>query len=130
MKVLLEIETCGAPKIANIMENRTAKPGDQITFNCKVDMSCMVSTINWYHEFENGTEIQIKRPGDRGQPDIHIINSVSPVDTGVYTCVAKNVIGRTHAAAYLAVNKAHTLLQGHRLESLLCLFLSWMLLLR
>ncbi len=23
-------------------------------------MSCMVSTINWYHEFENGTEIQIK----------------------------------------------------------------------
>jgi hypothetical protein len=80
MKVLLEIETCGAPKIANIMENRTAKPGDQITFNCKVDMSCMVSTINWYHEFENGTEIQIKRPGDRGQPDIHIINSVSPVD--------------------------------------------------
>ncbi len=31
------VETCGAPKIANIMENRTAKPGDQITFNCKVN---------------------------------------------------------------------------------------------
>jgi hypothetical protein len=27
-------------------------------------------------------------------------------DSGLYTCVAKNVIGRTHSAAYLAVNAA------------------------
>jgi hypothetical protein len=26
----------------------------------QVDMSCLVSTINWYHEMENGTEILIK----------------------------------------------------------------------
>ena len=30
----------------------------------------------------------------------------SSSDTGLYTCVAKNVLGRTHAAAYLAVNSA------------------------
>ena len=26
----------------------------------KVDMSCMVSSIKWYHEMENGTEVLIK----------------------------------------------------------------------
>ena len=30
----------------------------------------------------------------------------STADTGLYTCVAKNVLGRTHAAAYLAVNSS------------------------
>lgn len=29
-------------------------------FLCKVDLSCLVSTIRWYHEMENGTEILIK----------------------------------------------------------------------
>ena len=26
----------------------------------QVDLSCLVSTIRWYHEMENGTEILIK----------------------------------------------------------------------
>ena len=29
-------------------------------FFSQVDLSCLVSTIRWYHEMENGTEILIK----------------------------------------------------------------------
>ena len=50
--------------IAMIMTNRPnhydqnqVKPGERVVFNCKVDLSCMVSTIRWYHELENGTEV-------------------------------------------------------------------------
>ena len=28
--------------------------------HCQVDLSCLVSTIRWYHEMENGTEVLIK----------------------------------------------------------------------
>jgi dihydroxyacetone kinase DhaKLM complex PTS-EIIA-like component DhaM len=30
------VKTCGHPKIQNIMENITVKPGDKAVFNCKV----------------------------------------------------------------------------------------------
>jgi len=106
MDKLLQIKTCGHPKIANTMDNRTVMPGDKTIFNCKVDMSCMVSSIKWYHEMENGTEILIKTAADKGEPNVHVIKSVSTTDMGLYTCVAKNVLGKAHAAAYLAVNSA------------------------
>jgi len=106
---MLEIETCGQPRIANMMENITVKPGDKAEFNCKVDMSCMVSSIKWYHEMENGTEHLIKTASDAGEPNIYIIKKVSTRDTGLYTCVAKNVLGKSHAAAYLAVNQSSKL---------------------
>jgi hypothetical protein len=33
------VKTCGHPKIQNIMENITVKPGDKAVFNCKVGFS-------------------------------------------------------------------------------------------
>ena len=38
-------------------DQNQVKPGERVVFNCKVDLSCMVSTIRWYHELENGTEV-------------------------------------------------------------------------
>ena len=32
----ISVETCGQPRIANMMENITVKPGDKAEFNCKV----------------------------------------------------------------------------------------------
>ena len=71
------MRTCGLPQIEpDLMYNMTVnihyhyddqdhnpddqnqvKPGERVVFNCKVDLSCMVSTIRWYHELENGTEV-------------------------------------------------------------------------
>ena len=42
------------------MNNVTARPGQTATFKCQVDMSCIVSYIEWYHEMDNGTEKLIK----------------------------------------------------------------------
>ena len=112
---------CGSPQIeANHMTNLTVKPGASVVFNCKVidfrilksplslllqvDLSCMVSTIRWYHEMENGTEVLIKTPQDPGNPYTLDIPSVSMTDMGMYTCVARNVVGRDHVAAYLQVD--------------------------
>ena len=54
------VKTCGKPHIQNIMSNVTAKPGQQASFKCQVDMSCIVAYIEWYHEMDNGTEKLIK----------------------------------------------------------------------
>ena len=71
----------------------------------------MVSTIRWYHEMENGTEVLIKTPQDPGNPYTLDIPSVTMSDMGMYTCVARNVVGRDHAAAYLAID------QGERITN-------------
>ena len=48
------MRTCGVPTIKNVMRNLTLQPGDRAMFRCKVDMKCMVSYIQWYHEMNNG----------------------------------------------------------------------------
>ena len=77
-KCFFAVRTCGLPQIEpDLMYNMTVnihhqyddhpndhdqnqvKPGERVVFNCKVDLSCMVSTIRWYHELENGTEVNI-----------------------------------------------------------------------
>ena len=58
--LIFAVKTCGKPHIQNIMSNVTAKPGQQASFKCQVDMSCIVAYIEWYHEMDNGTEKLIK----------------------------------------------------------------------
>merc|ERR1712029_33444 len=123
------VKTCGLPQIeASQMSNLTVKPGQKVVFNCKVDLSCMVSTIRWYHEMENGTEVLIKTPSSPGLPYVHSIKRVSQNDQGMYTCVARNVVGKAYAAAYLQVNAAPAVKKQHSLQLLLVLSLGvWIL---
>jgi len=110
------LKTCGVPVIdTSEMGNRSVRLGDKVTFNCKVDLSCMVSTIRWYHEMENGTEILIKTPASPGVPNIYTIRRVSSLDQGMYTCVAKNVVGKAYVAAYLQVASSSHLFLDLRL---------------
>ncbi len=41
-----------------------------------------------------------------GDPHVHIIRDVKSTDSGLYTCVAGNVLGQAQASAYLEVNSA------------------------
>ena len=42
-------------------------------------------------------------PASPGVPNLYIIPSVSGSDQGMYTCVARNVVGKAFVAAYLQV---------------------------
>merc|ERR1719422_2693619 len=108
----IKIKTCGKPHIQNIMSNVTAKPGQQASFKCQVDMSCIVAYIEWYHEMDNGTEKLIKTASSSGDPHVHIIKQVKPTDEGLYTCIAGNVLGQATASAYLEVNAATSTLSA------------------
>ena len=54
-------------------------------FVCKVDLSCLVSTIRWYHEMENGTEIlikvTIKRVEIKAKKDLLRVGDVKEIQT-------------------------------------------------
>ncbi len=43
-----------------------------------------------------------------GDPHVHIIREVKATDSGLYTCIAGNVLGQATASAYLEVNRAAT----------------------
>jgi len=118
-----KVKTCGKPHIQNIMSNVTAKPGQQASFKCQVDMSCIVAYIEWYHEMDNGTEKLIKTASSSGDPHVHIIKQVKATDEGLYTCIAGNVLGQATASAYLEVNSARSLMSSGAMQPLLFLLL-------
>ena len=51
----------------------------------------------------------LQTPSSPGLPYVHSIKHVAVTDQGMYTCVARNVVGRAYAAAYLQVNAAPVL---------------------
>jgi len=105
--------TCGLPKIHNVMKNLTLREGDTARFSCNVDMKCMVSYIQWYHqEFDdNSTSTLLRTGADMGDPYSFIIKDVSYSDEGFYSCVAGNTLGETVSSAFLQISTAtiHTL---------------------
>merc|ERR1719510_901172 len=120
------VKTCGVPIIdESEMGNKSVRLGDAVTFNCKVDLSCMVSTIRWYHEMANGTEVLIKTPSSRGVPNLYTIQEVTGAHQGMYTCVARNVVGKAFVAAYLQVaGSPHLHLDVRLLTVLIVVYIS------
>ena len=45
---------CGLPNIFEPPKNMTLGPGDRAKFYCTVDMTCMVSYVEWYKQTDNG----------------------------------------------------------------------------
>ena len=100
-------------------------------FHCSVDMKCMVSYIQWYHEKNNGKfrKITVKvltfqfagsmtllRTGaTQGTPYRYTVKNVAPNNSGFYSCVAGNILGETVSSAYLQVNGANSLIYDVRL---------------
>lgn len=100
------VKTCGRPEINNVMQNLTLKPGDTARFKCTVDMTCMVSYIQWYHEMNNGTMRLLRTARTHGTPYSFRVDKVSADDEGFYTCIAGNIMGETVSSAYLEVSGA------------------------
>eukprot|EP00092_Neocalanus_flemingeri_P102569 GFUD01131198.1.p1 GENE.GFUD01131198.1~~GFUD01131198.1.p1 ORF type:complete len:189 (+),score=21.37 GFUD01131198.1:100-666(+) len=104
-KILRKIvKTCGQPKINNVMRNLTLNPGDTARFRCTVDMKCMVSYIQWYHEMNNGSMRLLRTGATQGTPYRYTIRKVTPHDSGFYSCVAGNILGETVSSAFLEIN--------------------------
>ena len=51
--------------------------------------------------------ILLRKGTDPGDPYSFLIQSVHTEDTGLYSCVAGNILGETIHTAYLEVNKAN-----------------------
>jgi len=98
------VKTCGKPRINNVMHNLTLNPGESARFKCSVDMKCLVSYIQWFHEMNNGTMRLLRTASDTGDPYSFRIHKVDGLDEGFYTCVAGNILGETLSSAYLEIN--------------------------
>jgi len=103
------VQTCGQPRINNIMRNLTLNPGDTARFRCTVDMKCMVSYIQWHHEMNNGSVRLLRTGATQGTPYRYIIRRVTPQDSGFYSCAAGNILGETVSSAYLQISGAPSL---------------------
>lgn len=101
--------TCGLPKINNVMKNLTLNEGDTARFQCSVDMKCMVSYIQWYHQPFNDTPKLLRTGASSGNPYSYVIKDVSSQSEGFYSCVAGNTLGETIITAYLEIAGAASL---------------------
>ena len=52
--VLCSVKVCGLPHILQTPENMSLAVGDTARFLCTVDMTCMVSYVEWYKHNDNG----------------------------------------------------------------------------
>jgi len=112
-KILRKIvKTCGVPTIKNVMRNLTVSPGDSARFHCKVDMKCMVSYIQWYHEMNNGSVKLLRTGATQGTPYSYSIRRVGPQDRGLYSCVAGNILGETVSTAFLDISRGERAVLG------------------
>jgi len=100
------VKTCGQPKINNVMRNLTLNPGETARFRCSVDMKCMVSYIQWFHEMNNGSMRLLRTGATQGNPYQFTVRRVGPDDAGFYSCVAGNILGDTVSSAYLEINSS------------------------
>lgn len=98
--------TCGQPRINSQMKNLTVDIGDTARFQCAVDMSCLVSYIQWWHQMGNGSQRLLRTGSTSGNPYSFIVKDVSWLDEGFYTCMAGNTIGETVSQAYLHISSA------------------------
>jgi len=115
--------TCGLPRIQNVMKNLTLREGDTARFQCNVDMKCMVSYIQWYHhEFDfNGTSTLLRTGSSMGNPYSYAITAVSVKDEGFYSCVAGNTLGETVSSAFLEISAADLCALDVRIVIFMCL---------
>ena len=120
---MIAVKMCGLPNIFEPPKNMTLEVGQTAKFYCTVDMTCMVSYVEWYKQSDNGQSggnldfyltdrvtdsvILLRKGTDPGDPYSYQIQGVDTEDTGLYSCVAGNILGETIHTAYLEVNRTN-----------------------
>ena len=74
-----------------------------------------IAILSWYTSYSIQSSIcmsseslvLLRRGTDPGDPYSYTINSVDVDDTGLYSCVAGNILGETVNIAHLEVNRGH-----------------------
>ena len=51
---MIAVKMCGLPNIFEPPKNMTLEVGETAKFYCTVDMTCMVSYVEWYKQSDNG----------------------------------------------------------------------------
>ena len=51
---MFAVKVCGLPHILQPPENMSLEVGETARFLCTVDMTCMVSYVEWYKHNDNG----------------------------------------------------------------------------
>ena len=54
LHVMIAVKMCGLPNIFEPPKNMTLEVGQTAKFYCTVDMTCMVSYVEWYKQSDNG----------------------------------------------------------------------------
>jgi len=103
---VMNVKMCGLPRITNAPKNLTLDTGGVARFHCNVDMTCIVSYIEWYKQTDNDTREILRTGTDPGDPYSYTLTNVDQYDTGLYSCVAGNILGESVETAYLLVNHA------------------------
>lgn len=126
---VIEVNSMSPPKIEGL-KNQTVQEGATAVFKCSVD-NHKAPFIEWSRskwpntteqqggetdESESTEKISVAKKLTNDKYRLYlVIKNVSMEDTGIYTCKAVNIYGKSHKSAWLSLKSEHEIFDKSRL---------------